>query len=188
MRLRLDRLPSPIGIILLVVDEDGALRALDFEDYETRMLKLLRRYHGDAALTEGASPKSIRRALDAYFEGDFDALASVRVATGGSPFQRDVWAALRTIPAGETMSYGQLAAKLGRPSASRAVGLANGANPIAVVVPCHRVIGANGALTGYGGGLERKRWLLQHEQRTGLLAANETNAASTRRPTAVNTP
>ena len=170
MRLRLDRLASPIGVVLLVTDDDGALRALDFEDYVTRMLTLLERHYGAVELPNGAAPKPTRQALDAYFKCDLEALASVRVATGGSPFQRQVWAALRTIPAGATMSYGQLATKLARPSASRAVGLANGANPIAVVVPCHRVIGADGALTGYGGGIDRKRWLLEHERRNSALA------------------
>jgi O-6-methylguanine DNA methyltransferase len=165
MRLRLERRVSPIGVILLVADEDGALRALDFDDYEARMSELLRRHYGPCALAAGAAPKSATDALEAYFEGDLNALANVSVATGGSPFQREIWAALRKIPAGTTISYGQLAARVGRPRASRAVGLANGANPIGIVVPCHRVIGANGALTGYGGGLHRKRWLLDHERR-----------------------
>ena len=83
--------------------------------------------------------------------------------TAGTAFQREVWAALRTIPTGETTTYGRLASQLGRPKAMRAVGMANGANPISIIVPCHRVIGANASLTGYGGGLERKRWLLRHE-------------------------
>lgn len=165
MRLRLDRHPSPIGVILIVCDEHGALRALDFDDYEARMLKLLRLQNGEVALTVGAASRPVKGALDAYFAGDLGALATVKVATGGSPFQREVWSALRRIPAGATRSYGQLAASIGRPNASRAVGLANGSNPISIVVPCHRVIGANGALTGYGGGLHRKRWLIDHERR-----------------------
>jgi len=101
--------------------------------------------------------------LGAYFAGeltDFD----LRLAPHGTDFQRRVWAALRTIPYGTTTSYGELAAELGNPGASRAVGLANGRNPIAIIVPCHRVIGSDGTLTGYGGGLDRKRWLLDHEQ------------------------
>ena len=106
----------------------------------------------------------------AYFAGDIEILGEVPVRAGGTPFQRTVWAALREIPPGRTTSYGQLAARLGRPGASRAVGLANGANPVAIAVPCHRVIGADGTLTGYGGGLERKRWLLEHE-RASLAAA-----------------
>ena len=178
MRLQLERRPSPIGVMLLVFDEESALRALDFEDYETRLSTLLRRHYGDIALPEGDAPVAITRALDAYFEGDLSALQKVRVATNGSPFQREVWKALRMIPAGATTSYGRLAADLGRPAASRAVGLANGANPIAIVVPCHRVIGANGALTGYGGGLSRKRWLLDHERR--FAAAAESVLATAR--------
>jgi len=101
--------------------------------------------------------------LDAYFAGDLTAIDDVPVATNGTPFQRTVWAALRRIPAGTTTSYGALAASIGYPSAMRAVGLANGANPVAIIVPCHRVIGADHSLTGYGGGLPRKRWLLEHE-------------------------
>ena len=158
MRLRLERRASPAGEMLIVTDEAGAMRALDFAEYEARLHRLLKRHYGDVALEEGKAPPAIGDALDAYFE-------RVAVATAGTPFQRQVWAALRTIPAGATMSYGELAASIGRASASRAVGLANGANPVAVVVPCHRVIGADGSLTGYGGGLPRKRWLLDHERR-----------------------
>jgi O-6-methylguanine DNA methyltransferase len=165
MRLRLERRASPIGVILLVADESGALRALDFDDYEARMAELLRRHYGAYLLAEGGAPKPATSALEAYFDGDLNALANVPTATGGSTFQREIWAALRKIPPAATISYGQLAASLGRPGASRAVGLANGANPIGIVVPCHRVIGSNGALTGYGGGLHRKRWLLDHERR-----------------------
>jgi O-6-methylguanine DNA methyltransferase len=165
MRLSLERHASPIGTMLLVTDADGALRSLDFDDYEVRLHQLLRLHYGPYVLEDGPAPAAVTRALDAYFEGDLGALADMPVATGGTAFQREVWAALRAIPAGATTSYGQLAVRLGRPGASRAVGLANGANPVAIVVPCHRVVGANGALTGYGGGLPRKRWLLDHERR-----------------------
>jgi len=103
------------------------------------------------------------RLLCRYFEGDIDCLGAIPWRSAGTPFQRKVWTGLTKIPAGETRSYGALAAKLGCPSAVRAVGMANGANPISVVVPCHRVIGSDGSLTGYGGGLDRKRWLLRHE-------------------------
>jgi methylated-DNA-[protein]-cysteine S-methyltransferase len=103
------------------------------------------------------------RALERYFSGDLSTLGGIDCHTNGTPFQRRVWRALREIPVGQTLSYGAIAARIGRPTAVRAVGLANRANPIGVVVPCHRVIGADGALTGYGGGLERKRWLLAHE-------------------------
>jgi methylated-DNA-[protein]-cysteine S-methyltransferase len=114
-------------------------------------------------LKEGRASRSIIERLQAYMAGDIATLGGIPTDTTGTPFQREVWAALRQIPAGETWSYGRLAAHIGRPAAVRAVGLANGANPIGVVVPCHRVIGANGSLTGYSGGIERKRWLLQHE-------------------------
>ena len=107
----------------------------------------------------------MKDALARFFAGDVEAIAPLAVRTNGTDFQRRVWAALRRIPAGRTTTYGELAATIGAPAASRAVGLANGANPIAIVVPCHRVIGANGTLTGYGGGLARKRWLLDHERR-----------------------
>ncbi|MBA3812154.1 MAG: methylated-DNA--[protein]-cysteine S-methyltransferase [Caulobacteraceae bacterium] len=163
MRLRLERRPSPIGTMLLVGDQEGALRALDFEDHEPRLHRLLARHYPGHELADGPAPAGPE--LDAYFEGDLTALAGIAVATGGTAFQRQVWAALRAIPAGATTSYGELAARIGRPGACRAVGLANGANPVGIVVPCHRVIGANGTLTGYGGGLPRKQWLLDHERR-----------------------
>ena len=159
----LDRLASPVGEVLLVIDAEGAVRAFDFADYEARMLKLLARHYGEVTLTEGRAPDAVQAAVAAYFGGDATALDGLTVKTGGTDFQRSVWAALRTIPAGETWSYGQLASAIGKPSAVRAVGLANGANPVGVIVPCHRVVGANGTLTGYAGGLERKRWLLAHE-------------------------
>ena len=129
------------------------------------MHRLLRLHYGKDGfvLDEGPAPAAIRSALDAYFRGDLSAIEPLSVATAGTPFQREVWAALRAVPAGETLSYGALAKKIARPAAVRAVGLANGANPIGVVVPCHRVIGADSSLTGYAGGVERKRWLLTHE-------------------------
>jgi methylated-DNA-[protein]-cysteine S-methyltransferase len=155
---------APIAKLLIVTDEDGALRALEFADHKARMNRMLRDHYGNEELHEGAAPPAILRALEAYFAGDLVALDDIQTATGGTPFQREVWQALRAIPAGVTKSYGQLAAEIGRAGASRAVGAANGANSIAIVVPCHRVIGANGTLTGYGGGLPRKRWLLDHER------------------------
>ncbi len=159
----LDRIETPVGTVLIVTDADGAVRALDFSDYEPRMMRLLARHYGQVQLTPGVVPEVVRTAVAAYFEGDARALDGLTVATGGTDFQREVWAALRAIPAGETRSYGQLAQAIGRPKAVRAVGLANGANPVGIIVPCHRVVGANGTLTGYAGGLERKRWLLAHE-------------------------
>ena len=151
--------------MLLLTDERERLRALDWEDHEARMLRLLPAHSGlrGVVLVDGEPPLSIRRPLEAYFAGELGAIESLSVETGGTEFQRAVWAALRAIPAGETLSYGQLASRIARPSAVRAVGAANGANPVGVVVPCHRVIGADGSLTGYAGGVERKRWLLSHE-------------------------
>lgn len=165
-----DRVPSPLGTILVVWDDEQTLRALDFTDYESRMQRLLRRHYGDVALEPGRAPAVIAEPLAAFFAGKLEAVSTVAVGTNGSAFQRRVWSSLREIPAGTTTTYGTLAATLGQSGSSRAVGLANGANPIAIVVPCHRVVGADGSLTGYGGGLERKRWLLDHER-----------AASTRR-------
>ncbi len=154
---------SPIGTMLLVTDDRETLRALDWTDCEERMQRLLRLHYGRVELTPAPTPESVRRALEQYFSGNLSALERVAVKTGGTPFQREVWAALRAIPAGQTASYGAQAERIGRPAAVRAVGLANGANPIGLVIPCHRVIGADRSLTGYAGGLHRKSWLLAHE-------------------------
>ena len=159
----LDRLDTPIGVALLVSDDDGVLRALDWEDYEPRMRQLLRLQCGSIDLKNALAPAALKTALVAYFKGDIDRLGDVVWRVAGTPFQRKVWQALPKIRAGTTLSYGALAARLGSPRAMRAVGHANGSNPISVVVPCHRLIGANGSLVKYGGGLERKRWLLRHE-------------------------
>lgn len=174
MHLQLERWTSPISPLLLVTDGEGILRALEFADHEARMHRLLREHYGGYALTEGAAPASLTQALEGYFAGNVETLSGIPVATAGTPFQREVWKALRSIPAGATMSYGQLAAQLGDAEGSRAVGAANGSNPIAIVVPCHRVIGADGSLTGYAGGLPRKRWLLEHEARFASVAAGAT--------------
>ncbi|MEM0909258.1 MAG: methylated-DNA--[protein]-cysteine S-methyltransferase, partial [Pseudomonadota bacterium] len=165
MQFRLSAIPSPIGTLTLVVGDTGELRALDFEGYGPRMERLLARQYGPVSLTEAPALAKHKDALEAYFAGTLDAVSALSTATNGTAFQRQVWALLKTIPPGETLSYAALAARAGNKAASRAVGLANGANPIAIVVPCHRVIGANGTLTGFGGGLERKRWLLAHEAR-----------------------
>lgn len=162
MDLYTDTVPSPIGD-MLVVSDGKRLCALDFHDYEARKARLLERYYGDVRLSAATNPGGICDRLRHYLDGDLEAIDDIAVAQQGSAFQNACWAMLRRIPAGSTWSYGELARALGKPNASRAVGLANGSNPIAVVVPCHRVIGASGQLTGYGGGLERKRWLLMHE-------------------------
>jgi methylated-DNA-[protein]-cysteine S-methyltransferase len=159
----LDRLPTPIGTALLVTDAEGVLRALDWEEYQPRMKQLLRLQYGAVVLQDARAPEEVRAALSAYFKGDLAALRTIKWRVAGTPFQCRVWNALPKIPAGTTMSYGALAAKLDSPNAMRAVGHANGSNPISVVVPCHRLIGASGSLIKYGGGLERKRWLLEHE-------------------------
>lgn len=158
-----DRMSTPIGPVLLVTDHAGVLRALDFEDDESRMRRLLRIQYGSMEPARRAAPADTRAALRGYFAGDLDALSRIHWTAVGTGFQRSVWNALTTIKPGTTTSYGALARKLGSPRASRAVGLANGSNPVSIVVPCHRVVGAKGALTGYGGGLHRKRWLLAHE-------------------------
>ena len=158
-----DALETPIGTALLVTDADGALRALDWEDYEPRMKQLLRLQYGTVILTEASAPRDLKAALSGYFKGDLDRLKQIKWRVAGTAFQRKVWTALPTVSVGRTMSYGALAARLGMPRAMRAVGHANGSNPISVVLPCHRLIGAQGSLTGYGGGLARKRWLLTHE-------------------------
>lgn len=210
----LERLDTPLGVLLLITDEGERVRALDFEEHAPRMVRLLTRYNrhlqeparprlADAAAGGGQHshladsrtaagedafaarttraetdpletlrqfrarpvPSSACLALARYFAGDLAAIESVDVSFGGTPFQRQVWAALRRIPAGRTISYTTLAAEVGRPRAVRAVGTANGSNPIGIVVPCHRVIGADGSLAGYAGGVARKQWLLEHEGR-----------------------
>ncbi len=165
MRLWLDRRASPIGDMLIAWDADGQLRVLDFADFEPRMHKLLRLHYGDIALASSPAPTLIVEPISRYFSGEIAALDKIQVATGGTEFQKAVWSALRSVKPGERISYGDLARRLGRQKAVRAVGGANGANPIGIVVPCHRIVGFGGALTGYGGGLHRKAWLLTHEGR-----------------------
>jgi methylated-DNA-[protein]-cysteine S-methyltransferase len=161
--LLLDRVGSPLGEILIVSD-GRVLHALDYAGYETRMHALLRKRYGPVRLLPAADPGGVRSRLSAYFAGDFGATETIAIETGGTVFQQQVWSALRRIAPGTTLAYGELALRLGHGrAASRAVGLANSLNPIAIVIPCHRVIGANAALTGYAGGLEKKAWLLRHE-------------------------
>jgi methylated-DNA-[protein]-cysteine S-methyltransferase len=158
----MDRIESPIGSLLLAWRGE-ALCALEFDDREERLAGALKSRFGEVSLTPGNGAKLFHRCLDEYFAGDLAALDRIAVDTGGTLFQQSVWRLLRLIPPGTTATYGELAAKLNSPGAARAVGLANGSNPVAIVVPCHRVIGAGGKLVGYGGGLDRKRWLLAHE-------------------------
>jgi methylated-DNA-[protein]-cysteine S-methyltransferase len=167
LQFLLDRIHTPIGEMLIVTDRDGNLRATDWAEYEVRMHRLLRLHYGGNGfrLEPPRNPGSLPDAISRYFAGELAAIDGLPVQTGGTPFQREVWRALREISCGTTISYAQLAERIGRPAAVRAVGLANGSNPVGVVVPCHRVIGSDGSLTGYGGGMERKRWLLEHEKR-----------------------
>jgi methylated-DNA-[protein]-cysteine S-methyltransferase len=163
VRFFTEQFPTPIGTMVLLTDDEEQVRALDWTDYAPRMNRLLRLYCGDVRQEPKGSVSHVRLAVEAYFAGALGALGGLPVRTGGTSFQREVWTALLSIPVGETTSYGRLAVRLGRPKAMRAVGMANGANPVSIIVPCHRVIGADAALTGYGGGIERKRWLLRHE-------------------------
>jgi methylated-DNA-[protein]-cysteine S-methyltransferase len=172
LRLLLDRTRTPIGELIIVADREGNLRVVDWTDHEDRMRQGLRRHYGENGFTleSARNPNGLTDAMDAYFAGELAAIDMLPVQTAGTPFQREVWRELRRISCGATISYAQLADRIGRPSAVRAVGLANGSNPVGIVVPCHRVIGSNGSLTGYGGGLERKRWLLEHESKRRQLA------------------
>jgi methylated-DNA-[protein]-cysteine S-methyltransferase len=177
LTLMLDRMATPIGIMVLVFDDQERLRALDWRDHEARFLSLLKRHYGqkdrDFTIVDAHLPDSLRAPMEHYFGGGIGAIDTIPVHCHGSAFQKTVWNELRRIPGGTAISYGQLAARIGKPTAMRAVGLANGANPISIVVPCHRVIGANGTLTGYGGGLARKQWLLAHEGVRGIASTPE---------------
>jgi methylated-DNA-[protein]-cysteine S-methyltransferase len=171
LRCSMNRVATPIGNLMIAADADGKLRvALFTEDVESIHRYLCLQVGSKRFTLEPAGePNGLTKAISDYFAGDLRAIDALPVETGGTPFQQEVWRALREIPCGMTTSYGRLAEHIGRPAAVRAVGLANGANPVAVVVPCHRVIGANGSLTGYGGGIERKRWLLDHERSPRLF-------------------
>jgi methylated-DNA-[protein]-cysteine S-methyltransferase len=156
----LDEIASPIGRIVIAA-RDGRLCALEFG--RTRVLRAVAARHGRARLVRARNPFGFSAKIRAYLAGDLTALERIPVDTGGTPFQQRVWRALRRIPPGRTRSYGALARSLGLGAAARAVGAANGRNPVSIVVPCHRLVGEDASLTGYGGGLWRKRWLLRHE-------------------------
>jgi len=160
--VQLENIASPIGDLLVATLGD-AVCAIAFEGGAADTERHLERRYGDCTKERGRVPAPVRDALRRYFDGDMAAFDAIPVTVRGTPFQEQAWAALRTIPAGETRSYADMAAQIGRPTATRAVGLANGRNPVPIMVPCHRVIGHDGSLTGFGGGLERKAWLLRHE-------------------------
>ncbi len=160
--LDFDRVPSEIGDIL-VASDGASLVALDYAGYERRMNALLTKRYGRFRLVERTDPLGASSRVRAYLAGDLAAFDGLPVTTGGTPFQEECWRALRAIPVGTVTTYGALAGRMGRPNASRAVGHANSLNPVAIILACHRVIGQNRDLTGYAGGLDRKRWLLAHE-------------------------
>lgn len=154
---------------MLAIASPAALCALEFE-MDARLSRLdarLARFYPECRVADGWNDvlEATRRWLETYFDGSSADHEALPLDARSTSFECRVWQALRTIGPGRRASYGQMAAQVGSPAAARAVGLANGANPIAIVVPCHRVIGAGGTLVGYGGGLARKRWLLEHERR-----------------------
>jgi methylated-DNA-[protein]-cysteine S-methyltransferase len=162
VNLAFDQLETPVGAVVLAALK-GRLVMVDFADNEARYQNILNKRFGDYTLEPTANPNGLTAALEAYFGGDLSDIHNLPVDSGGTPFQARVWQTLRQIPAGETWSYSQLAQAIEQPNAVRAVGMTNGLNPISLVLPCHRVIGANGQLTGYAGGLKRKQWLLEFE-------------------------
>lgn len=150
-RLFISRFSAPFGELSLIHD-GGTLMQVHFSAIPA-----------DERLTEAPLPEWLSAPLSRYFAGDISALEHIPLLLEGTPFQKTVWAALRRIPAGQTWSYAELASQTGNAKACRAVGSANGRNPCGLVVPCHRVIAADGSLGGYSGGLDVKRWLLRHE-------------------------
>jgi O-6-methylguanine DNA methyltransferase len=184
MKLVRRQFDTPVGPMMALAT-DAALCALEFwkPGRMTRLDARLRRWFSPFEVDAGSNAVIAQTGewLDGFFKGHPppDPPLDMR----GAPFELRVWAALRLIPPGRTMSYGDIARQIGSPGASRAVGMANGANPIAIIVPCHRVIGSNGTLTGYGGGLDRKAWLLDHErgQRALSLTARSEETDSHRR-------
>ena len=170
--LLLEAIKTPLGGFLVLSDSAGVVHAADFADCEARLWALLRRNRGAAPLDieRGAVPTALKDKVAAYFAGDVRALDSIVLAPRGTDFQSTLWTALRTVPPGSTLSYAAMAAAIGRPTAVRAVGHANGANPFCIIVPCHRLIGADGSLVGYSGGRKRKQWLLDHERQCAAMS------------------
>ena len=148
-----DTIDTPLGPLWVICDEQFRLRAVEWDQHRAQGYQRI----------ANKNPGGLSDKLSEYFAGNLSIIDTLETATAGTPFQREVWQALRTIPCGQVMHYGQLAEQLGRPGAARAVGAANGSNPVSIVVPCHRVIGRNGTMTGYAGGVQRKEWLLRHE-------------------------
>lgn len=157
-----NRIQTPIGDMILVA-RDGVLLLLEFEDATGRVEREMKLRFKNHELQQTENPFGLSQIMRDYFSGSISAINNILTDGGGTAFEKQVWAELRKIPTGSTVSYGSIARKLGDINMSRAVGTANGRNPIAIVVPCHRVIGADGSMTGYGGGIARKEWLLRHE-------------------------
>lgn len=153
---------SPVGEIFLAADENE-LCSLDFNDNDSRIEKLLKQRFGEYELSTKRNFLNMHERLDKYFKGDWQAFDGLAMNTHGTDFQQRVWQSLQTISTGDAISYEQLAGKIKNPKAVRAVASTNASNPIAVIIPCHRVIGKNGSLRGYTGGIDRQAWLLQHE-------------------------
>ena len=166
--IELATVDSPVGHLTMAV-RGGRLCLLHFGEPDARVTATLARWYPGDPIGQGAGPVRIAEALERYFAGELPALDALDVEMNGTSFQRRVWAALRDVRPGATASYSEIARRIDAPNAVRAVGAANGANPVAIVVPCHRIIGAKGSLTGYGGGLDKKQWLLRHEQAPALF-------------------
>ena len=164
MQLWQERFDSAVGTLLLVTSQDR-LYSLDFQGYEDRMRRLLRKRFGSFELSERAAPSQALKAARSYFAGNLDAFLEISLRLNGTDFQSQVWRELTRIEPGTTSSYKDIAEKIGKPGASRAVGMANRSNPIALAIPCHRVIAASGSLGGFAGGIEKKEWLLNHERK-----------------------
>ena len=178
------KMDSPIGPLRLVASDAGLCRVA-FGPSEAGLLRDLERRFGEVRVVEGDRRRAVldraRRALGRYFSGEDENFAGIPLDPGGTDFQREVWSSLKRIPAGQTRSYGEIAAAVRRPRAVRAVGSANRVNPIPVIVPCHRVIGSDGAMRGYAGRVDRKEWLLRHEERASREARGSAQAAEQRR-------
>ncbi|MCP3977792.1 MAG: methylated-DNA--[protein]-cysteine S-methyltransferase [bacterium] len=162
MKAYMAEIGSPIGDLVLGATDEGVF-TLEFTDCDDRLRRYIEARVGRVELERGGTAERWAQPVRDYLAGRLDALDEIPVDAGGTAFQRSVWDALRRIPVGETRSYADIASAIDKPNAVRAVGAANGRNPVALIVPCHRVVGSDGTLTGYAGGLERKRWLLNHE-------------------------
>ena len=167
----------------MIVTDDTHLCALEYEGYDDRMMSFLHRRYDTVDLLPKANPLGITQQVAAYLQGNHTVIDHIPVNPGGTPFQQQVWTTLRMIPPGNTWTYGELATALGKPTASRAVGMANSKNPIVIVIPCHRVIGSSKTLVGYSGGVERKRWLLEHEGCFSNCHSEMANSLPTNHPT-----